>query len=644
MPPDARGADGCDPAGRAKYFTDPAGNVSTVGYDALDRVTRTQDVLDAASAFVYDANGNLTRMTDPRGGVTQYGYDLRDRLSTRTDPLGRIERFSYDPAGNLTQHVDRKGQANTFIYDALGRRTTAAYGSADASTYTYDAGDRLTAVATTQGATTENLTRKFDLLDRLTSSATPAGTVSYAYDAAGRMTTMTATGQPNTAYAYDAADQLTSIVRAGTTVALTYDAAGRRLTTSLPNGARTAYVYDASGRTTRIDHTVAGVSVGRFAYAYDGSGRRSRTDTTMAPTALPAAVSTATYDAANRLTNWGANTLSYDANGNLTSDGTTTYGWNNRRQLASVTRASATTRYRYDALGRRSERTTTSTTRYLYDRLNQIQTINGTARTQLLAGAAVDEYFARVDTTGAQAFLTDDLGSTVGLVGPTGALTTRYAYEPFGRTTATGTGTGTAFQYTGRENEGDGLYYLRARYLSTQYHRFLSEDPFEFNDGPNLYAYVGSAPLDATDPLGLTGWRLPQNPGGLPDTWQYDPGHRDPNGARYRHPNGDVLDFHEGRPGEPGWRGKDHWHHQDKDGKTTPGKDGDHLVPGESEIPDPEPAPPAGESGTAKSVAIAAGATIGTVGLGYLIYRCVRFVPSLAPPLWWTIPANVAIP
>jgi hypothetical protein len=31
-------------------------------------------------------------------------------------------------------------------------------------------------------------------------------------------------------------------------------------------------------------------------------------------------------------------------------------------------------------------------------------------------------------------------------------------------------------------------------------------------------------------------------------------------------------------------------------------------------------------------------------GVGYIVYRCVRMIPSLAPPLWWTIPENLAIP
>jgi hypothetical protein len=34
---------------------------------------------------------------------------------------------------------------------------------------------------------------------------------------------------------------------------------------------------------------------------------------------------------------------------------------------------------------------------------------------------------------------------------------------------------------------------------------------------------------------------------------------------------------------------------------------------------------------------------IGAAG-AYIIYRCVRMLPSLAPPLWWTIPFNLATP
>jgi hypothetical protein len=39
-----------------------------------------------------------------------------------------------------------------------------------------------------------------------------------------------------------------------------------------------------------------------------------------------------------------------------------------------------------------------------------------------------------------------------------------------------------------------------------------------------------------------------------------------------------------------------------------------------------------------------AAVTGGVVVGGYVIYRVVRMLPSLFPPLWWTIPANAAMP
>lgn len=57
---------------------------------------------------------------------------------------------------------------------------------------------------------------------------------------------------------------------------------------------------------------------------------------------------------------------------------------------------------------------------------------------------------------------------------------------------------------TGRENDGTGLYYYRARYYSPTMQRFVSEDPIRFLSGDfNLYAYVGNNPLLFIDPFGL---------------------------------------------------------------------------------------------------------------------------------------------
>jgi hypothetical protein len=58
----------------------------------------------------------------------------------------------------------------------------------------------------------------------------------------------------------------------------------------------------------------------------------------------------------------------------------------------------------------------------------------------------------------------DALGSTIGLVTANGGpIATSYKYEPFGATTLGGASNTNPNQFTGRENDGNGLYYYRAR-------------------------------------------------------------------------------------------------------------------------------------------------------------------------------------
>ena len=50
----------------------------------------------------------------------------------------------------------------------------------------------------------------------------------------------------------------------------------------------------------------------------------------------------------------------------------------------------------------------------------------------------------------------------------TGVMKTQYNYSPFGETEITGESSDNPFQYTGRENDGTGLYYYRARYYKSE--------------------------------------------------------------------------------------------------------------------------------------------------------------------------------
>ncbi len=182
-----------------------------------------------------------------------------------------------------------------------------------------------------------------------------------------------------------------------------------------------------------------------------------------ARTGLPTALTTAAYDAANRLTQWGGATLTYDLNGNLTGDGTNIYSWDARNQLTAISGPAAAS-FQYDAFGRRTSKTVSSVeTRFLYDGVNPVQELQWQPSppawvplANLLTGLGADEVFTRTDIAGPQHFLTDALGSTVATTNASGGILNEYTYEPFGNVSINGSAFN-PYQYTRRESDGTGL-------------------------------------------------------------------------------------------------------------------------------------------------------------------------------------------
>ena len=134
------------------------------------------------------------------------------------------------------------------------------------------------------------------------------------------------------------------------------------------------------------------------------------------------------------------------------------------------------------------------------------ETSGATVLANILPGLGIDEFLTRTDVVAGvtSSFLTDALGSPVAVTNNSGVVQTEYTYEPFGKTTVNGS-PNSSYQYTGRENDGTGLYYYRARYYHPELQRFVTEDPIEFDSGDiNLYAYVTNNPMLYVDPNGWT--------------------------------------------------------------------------------------------------------------------------------------------
>jgi RHS repeat-associated protein len=364
----------------------------------------------------------------------------------------------------------------------------------------YVGSNRKTQVADSAGGT---ITEAYDNLDRLTSETTcstgaPAcGQISYGYDLAGRRASMTVAGQPQVTYSYDNANRLTQIAQGTSTVGFSYDTANRRSTLTLSNGVNMSYAYDNNSRVIGISYNFGATVLGNLTYVYDELGKRTQIGGSFAKTGLPGAVTSASYDSANQLLNWNGTAISYDNNGNMLSDGSNVFTWNARDQVATLNNVSL----QYDAAGRRIKDAAGKS--FFYDGANAAQELSGTTVTANLLSGGVDEVFSRADGSGALTPLADALGSTIALADANGNLVTQYSYDPFGNTTVSGTASTNPSQYTGRENEGNGLYFLRARYYNPQLGRFISEDPAGLLFGPNLYQYAYGSPTNYVDPSGL---------------------------------------------------------------------------------------------------------------------------------------------
>jgi RHS repeat-associated protein len=437
--------------------------------------------------------------------------------------------YTYDNANRLTQ-IQQGTSTVTIGYDDADRRTSVTYPNTNSVTYAYNAASELTSLTYKQGATTlGDLMYTYDAAGNRTktggtfarSNIPPAltttsynannqqltlGTTTETFDLNGNLATSTDAGVTTT-YAWNARNQLTGISGPGLTASFTYDSFGRRTGKTI-NGTTTNFVYDGlnpvqekSGATVTAN-LLTGLGIDEFFTRTDGVGVRA-----LLPDALGSTV--ALGDGTGTLqTQYTYEPFGFTTQTGATTDAgvTTTYTWNARNQLTGISRTGLTASFTYDSFGRRTGRTVNGVvTNYVYDGLNPVQEKNGaTVTANLLTGLGIDEFFTRTDGAGVRALLLDVLGSTVALGDGTGVLLTQYTYEPYGFTTQTGSASTSSYKYTGREDDGSGLFYYRARYYHPRLQRFATEDPLGFRGGDvNFYGYAQGDPISLVDPLGL---------------------------------------------------------------------------------------------------------------------------------------------
>jgi len=521
-----------DALGRCTSVTDAKDATTTFGHDGVtERIASVTDPLGKITRYSYDLSGNLTSVTDAKGTTIYYEYDDRNRIIKTTDQLGRSESYSYyrgseiipTTGDNMKSITDRKGQVTAFNqYDPMNRLKRQTFADGSAIQYVYDAAGRVTNINDSVSGAIGYAYNDHGCptcsgrgVDRISRETTPLGTVSYTYDHNGRRS-MTVGGEPVVNYGYDDAGRLKSLSRmigSGIrTYKIDYDDGSRRKSIQIPLSSGTSYVttaygYDNANRITSMLLTGGAATIEKLAYAYDPNSNRTSFSRNAAQPLSPA-MSGTVYDEANQMLAFNGKNLTYDDNGNLKSktgaSGTTNYTWDARNRLVAINGPSLTATFGYDAANRRISKTVNGTmTQYVYDGWDIIQEISPGTKENYVRTLSIDEPLTRLDGTTIRHYVRDALGSVIGLADDSGASVATYIYDAFGVSMVSGGTSTNPFQFTGRENDRNGLYHYRYRYYSPEMQRFISEDPTRFLGGINYFSYVDNNPVNKKDPMGL---------------------------------------------------------------------------------------------------------------------------------------------
>jgi YD repeat-containing protein len=348
---------GYDNQGNVTRITDPLSHVTLQAFDALNRLVQITDPAAGLTRYAYNGRDQLISITDGRNLITAYGVDALDNLNQQASPDTGTTINSYDAAGNLLTSRDAKNQTTTYIYDALNRVTRITYHDGSQLNYTYD-----------QGVNGKG--RLSSIVETAADGALNAQMV-YAYDAHGRMTSeirTLGTGAYLTQYAFDAAGRLSSMTYpSGRRIAYSFDAAGRvaGITTSLPGGAAQTVVANVAY------HPFGGVK----SFTYGNGQTYTRTidlDGRIAGFTLDKQNVSVGFDAASRITSIGqgaglGNTYGYDALDRLASavvpSTSQSFGYDPVGNRTSKTVGAATATYAYSAVSNRLASITSGATR-----------------------------------------------------------------------------------------------------------------------------------------------------------------------------------------------------------------------------------------------------------------------------------------
>ena len=442
----------------------------------------------------YDSMGNLVKDEDGNTGrLYEYEYDITGRLIEikRSGPTIKNQRLalSYDKYNRVNYLVNK--------VDDRVFKTQYVFGNPE-------------------------LKQLPDLISEI--KVNDISKVSYSYDdlARGLKRTLKTATPFVTTYQMKEGDgaglttsKVKSVTNGASTLSYTYDVAGNILTVSENGVLKITYTYDLRNQLKEETNHYIGKNI---SYQYDVGGNLLKK--TSSPLSDPTASTFINYEYdtvwKDKLVKYNGQAITYDANGNpLTYYNGMTLHWDKGRELGSVTIGGKTTSYQYMTDGSRIEKSTDGVTTHFY--------LNGQSIvTQMTdSGDRLDFYYDETSRLFGFNYNNSDYyyvrnvqNDIISIVDASGNIVVNYLYDSWGKLISmTGSlkdtiGVKNPFRYRGYYYDNEtGFYYLQSRYYDPEVGRFINPDIIMgVNDRDplayNLFVYCGNNPVNREDPSG----------------------------------------------------------------------------------------------------------------------------------------------